>query len=114
MGTINLSDFKDFEFPINKNILYVLFFRQSDKDIPFYVGQSSRNIGRFGDYLSANFSCSTDFKVGEAIKYLNDQGIQVFVKIKASPDKKKEEKRIIDDFQKSYNLLNNLPNYDYK
>ena len=44
--------------------------------------QSSRHVGRFGDYVAAKFTASTDFKVGEAVRQLRDHGCKVFIRYK--------------------------------
>ena len=51
----DFSEFSEMPFPENGNIVYVLCFkRESSSDyVPFYVGESSRHVGRFGDYVSA-------------------------------------------------------------
>lgn len=111
----SFSDFVEIEFPQHKEIVYVLFFANdgNDYEAPFYVGESSRGIGRFGDYISANFSASTDFKVGEAIRYLRERGFKVRIKYKEYEDRKAEERKIINILQKKTRLLNELEGYNY-
>lgn len=106
--------FKDIEFPRYRDIIYAIYFRENDKDTYFYVGESSRHIGRLGDYLSAKFSAPTDFKVGEAIKYLLCIGYEVGVKYKESQNRKVDEKSVLDELSKNSKMLNDLPGYDYK
>lgn len=108
------DDFNDIEFPRSGDIIYVIYFRANDKNRYFYIGQSSRNIGRLGDYLSAKFSASTDFKVGEAIKYLFSIGYKVGVKYKESKNREVDEKSLLDELRKKYKMLNDLPGYDYQ
>jgi hypothetical protein len=105
--------FKDIEFPRYSDIVYAIYFREHDKDTYFYVGESSRHIGRLGDYLSAKFSASTDFKVGEAIKYLLSIGYEVGVKYKESQNRKVDEKSVLDELRRNSKMLNDLPGYDY-
>ena len=73
---VNLKDFIDVMFPQYKKIVYILYFKDKNTniEIPFYIGESSRGIGRFYDYLMAQFAASTDFKVGEAIRHFQGQG----------------------------------------
>jgi len=113
---MTFSDFIDIEFPLNPDIVYVLYFRKKNdsKETFFYVRQSSRNIGRFGDYVKAGFAAPTDFKVGEAIRHLRKLGCFVGVKYKVSSNRKVEEKDIMQALEKSYKLLNDLDGYDYK
>ena len=69
------SDFNEFfVFPRHRDIVYVICLRRKEaKDfIPFYVGESSRSVGRFGDYIASKFTASTDFQVGQAIQYLHE------------------------------------------
>ena len=114
---IFLSGFKNMEFPSNTNIVYIIYLRQKDKDIPFcypfYVGQSSRHVGRLGDYISRQFTASADFKVGEAIHYVQRQGLYVGVWYKETPNCKEEESDLINKLGRKYKLLNKLPGYDY-
>lgn len=112
----DFSQFRDMEFPTQGNIVYVLYFLKSADSnwIPFYVGETSRNVGRVGDYLSAKFSAPTDFKVGEAVKCLRSRGLHVGVKYKESGDPKNEEKRVLGDLRGRFRLLNDLPGYNYK
>lgn len=113
---INFSDFKELEFPRTSDIVYILYYRRSDdnSEVPFYVGESSRHIGRFGDYISAKYSASTDYKVGVAIKYMRDFGLYIGIKYKETNDRKEEEREIINKFRENYFLLNDLPGFDYK
>ena len=106
--------FNDIEFPRCRDIVYAIYFQVHDKDTYFYVGESSRHIGRLGDYLSAQFSAPTDFKVGEAIKYLLSIGYEVGVKYKESQSRKVDEKSVLDELRKNSKMLNDLPGYDYK
>jgi len=110
----HFEGFNDIEFPRYRNIVYAIYFREHDKDTYFYVGESSRHIGRLGDYLSAKFSAPTDFKVGEAIKYLLSIGYEVAVKYKESQSRKVDEKSVLDELSKNSKMLNDLPGYDYK
>lgn len=119
-------DFAEFnnkiDFPLNPNIVYVFVIVDSnEKIIPFYVGESSRNIGRIGDYVSAKFSASTDFKVGEAIKYLLQKKIKIKFLFKESENRKSEEKRLIEEYENfltekygDLKLLNHFDGYNYK
>jgi hypothetical protein len=113
--TIDLSDFQEMEFPRHKDIVYVFHFHtdKTPQPIPFYVGESSRHVGRFGDYMSANFSASTDFKVGEAVKYLRNYGARIFVKFKETHDRREEEKVLLHKLRRSVKLLNDLKGYRY-
>lgn len=108
-------DFKDIEFPKSSDIVYILYFRHQDDgiDIPFYVGESSRHFGRFGDYISANFTAATDFKVGEAIKYIQSFKFHVGAQYKETNNRKEEEKQIIKELSEDYLLLNDLAGFHY-
>lgn len=111
-----LSDFAEFPFPENRHIVYVLCYVSADAPtpVPFYVGQSSRHLGRLGDYISANFSAATDFAVGEAIKFLRQHGCCVICKFKESRTSKSDENTLIASFKsKGFRLLNDLGRYDY-
>jgi len=107
------SDFLDIEFPLNPGIVYIIYLVKDANEIPIYVGESSRNIGRFGDYVSAKFSASTDFKVGEAIKYIQTFGYNVRIKYKETLDRKIKEREILNNLRGRFHLLNDLPGFDY-
>ena len=112
-----LSTFSEMAFPSRRNIVYVLCCSKhhGSPSVPFYVGQSSRHVGRFGDYISANFSASTDFKVGEAVRYLLSAGFQVTIKYHETEDRKTDERLLIETLKSDgYALLNDLRNYDYQ
>src|SRR3990172_2147914 len=82
--TIDFDAFEEMEFPPYSDMVYIFFYvRGEDTErVPFYVGESSRHVGRFGDYVSAKFSAPTDFKVGEAVKYLRKRGLRVVIKFR--------------------------------
>jgi hypothetical protein len=95
--------------------VYVLFFRKDGQEVPFYVGQTERFLDRMGDYISAQFGACTDFKVGMAIKFLDELGYRIAVKHKKSADRFSEERTLIVQLRsEGYKLLNDCPAYDYK
>jgi hypothetical protein len=117
------EDFSLIDFPLAKGpvlppegFVYVFFWIADGVEIPFYVGQTSRFSGRMKDYDLANFKASTDFCVGEAVKYLRGtKGCRVVVRHRPSLDPLKEEKGIIRRLLLSgVWLLNCLPRYDYR
>jgi len=107
------KDYKDFEFPATPNIVYILYTEMKGSQIYFYVGQSSRNIGRIGDYVSAKFTAPTDFKVGEAIKYIRGKNLPIRVLYRETQDPISEENKLIQKLRSNYTLLNDLRSYDY-
>jgi hypothetical protein len=96
--------------------VYVFSWLADGVEIPFYVGQTSRISGRMNDYDLASFKASTDFCVGEAVKYLKgSKNYRVVVRYRPSVDPPKEEKAIIRRLLVSgVQLLNCLPRYDYR
>jgi len=110
------SNFTDIDFPNHKEIVYIFYFKvkAGGDDIPLYVGETSRGVGRFGDYISAKFTAATDFKVGEAIRYLTSLGFSVRIKYKEFSNRKMEEKTIINLLQSKSRLLNELEGFQYK
>jgi len=114
-----LDGFERMDFPDKPNIVYIICCEKNNIKIPFYVGMSTRNIGRFGDYVRPNFSAKTDFKVGETIKYLRDElKYKIYIKFRDVEDKNIDllEDQIIEKFKnEGYSLLNNLSlSYNYK
>lgn len=113
----DFSGFSELVFPRHGDIVYVLCFKSAGMDefIPFYVGESSRHVGRFGDYVAAHFSASTDFKVGYAARILHERGCEVVVRYKPVTDRRKEEKILIAIYQAAgLKLLNALGSYEYQ
>jgi hypothetical protein len=108
------ENYKVIDFPTTPNIVYVLFFEMNGTEIYFYVGQTSRHIGRFGDYVSRQFTAPTDFRVGEAIKYLQEKKLTVRVKYRECLDSKYEEDDLIRQLSQKFKLLNHLPAYNYQ
>jgi hypothetical protein len=103
------------EFPTKSDIVYVVGFQRNAAFVPIYVGESTRNVGRFGDYVSAKFSAQTDFKVGVAAKHLQSLGFHVFIKYGETPDRKAEEGALRRLYQASgYQLLNGRFGYRYE
>ncbi|MGA2224712.1 MAG: hypothetical protein ABSH41_09750 [Syntrophobacteraceae bacterium] len=114
---VDLTQFHEIEFPSHCDIVYVLeYIKSGDTSaIPFYVGETSRHMGRFGDYVSAKFSASTDFKVGEAVRYLRACGYKVMIKYKESNSRRADEESILKTLvQEGHRLLNSLAGYDYR
>lgn len=109
---MDYSAYESFLFPekINIDIVYIIGVNTESDFHPFYVGQSSRHVGRFGDYLKPNFSAATDFKVGKAIEYLTNNGCKVEVKFRSSINRISDEKEIINSLNP---ILNTIPGYDY-
>lgn len=106
MDKINFSEIK-------RSIVYIFYAEKDTRRTPFYVGQTSRGIGRFGDYISANFSASTDFKVGQFARLLEELDYTIWIEYKGVSDRATKEKELIDQFQ-DYPLINNKFGYNYK
>lgn len=106
----DFSDFAELSFSSKSDIVYVLFFKRkgSDKCTPFYVGESSRSVGRFGDYVAAKFSAPTDFKVGRAVEWLRDHHeCEVLFRYKHTDERKAKEKLLIESYRRQgVTLLN--------
>ena len=76
---MNYCGFTTIPLPETPNIIYIVGLDTETGFCPFYVGESGRNIGRLGDYVSAQFTASTDFNVGQAAKYFAAKGFRVAV-----------------------------------
>jgi len=120
---MKFEDFSVVDFPLARGpilppdgFVYVFCWVADGVETPFYVGQTNRFAGRMTDYALANFKASTDFCVGEAVKYLKGtKNYRVVVRHRPSPDPPKEEKAIIRRLLVSgVWLLNCLPRYDYR
>ena len=113
----DFEGFSEFVFPQHGDIVYVLCFKPPgvERAVPFYVGESSRHVGRFGDYLTAHFSASTDFKVGRAVRTLQARGCEVVVRYKNEVDRKAAESSLIAAYEAAgLMLLNSLQGYRYQ
>ena len=111
------EDFETNPFPEDKDIVYVLRFKQPGTNvmIPFYVGQSRRGTRRIGEYVSAQFAAATDFKVGVAVKALRTTGYEVFVSYQPSNNRRKDEAELIKRYtNQGHKLLNAEPSYNYR
>lgn len=113
---MNFDGFTSISFPKDDGIVYVLCFKKpgASSETPFYVSESGRGTRRLGDYLTAQFSAPTDFKVGVVIKTLQAAGVEVIVKYRQSNDRKSEEKQLIHEISQCYPLLNHESNFNYK
>jgi hypothetical protein len=114
MGMDIKDGWSDIEFPEHRDIVYILYFVKDAERIPFYIGESSRNVGRFGDYVSANFTAATDFKVGEAIRYLRLHKFEVRITYNDTLQRKKDEEACLRELRGKHRLLNDLPGYNPK
>ena len=109
--------FKTFEnlavpnFPDCHSAIYVVFCKRGHQEIPIYVGETGRLRRRIGDYIVASFQASTDFKVGEAVRYLQEKGYAIVVKYKGTEEgnRREEETRVREYLEgKGYKLLHSL------
>ncbi len=68
------------------------------------------------DYWAKQFAACTDFRVGEAIRYLRDiRKFRIIVRYKQSSQPRKDEYATVRDLQTSgVRLLNDLLSYSYK
>jgi|SRR5665213_2235856 len=96
--------------------IYVIIVTANNGQFPLYVGQTCRLCGRIGDYVTAQFHAPTDFRVGEAIKYLRTQkSCRVDFFYRPSEAHLQDEKDLIREFLLAgYTLLNFLAAFDYK
>ena len=109
------SEFESLTFPRSGNIVYIIGIQKGPVFHPIYVGESSRHVGRFGDYVSGKFSASTDFKVGQAAAYLLERGYDIVIKYSPAADRKGEQACLIDELQsQGLRLLNQLEGYIYR
>lgn len=117
-----LKEFKVHEFPDREGVVYVLCLIKKDeeKEVPFYVGETEVLCRRLGEYVVAQFSAETDFKVGEAIKYFKEKGCRVVVRwehvgqLSQILKRRREEKKLINGLMwKGYKLLNALKGFSY-
>jgi hypothetical protein len=96
--------------------VYTLIVEAGTIRFPLYVGQTGRLLGRVGDYQTAQFAAATDFRVGEAIKYLlGSRDCRVHFLYRPTASHLKDEKLLIRELLLSgYTLLNFLGAFDYK
>ncbi len=93
---MTFEGFRTVDFsPLNElapGFVYVIFWVRGKENRPFYVGQSKRIWGRLDDYYWAQFAACTDYRVGEAIKYLTAKDFRIVVRYRSSADPVKEER----------------------
>ncbi len=96
--------------------VYVFCWIRDGVESPFYVGQTKRLPGRMNDYRLAQFAACTDFRVGEAVRYLRDnKKCRIVVRFKASAEMRKDECGLIRELQLSgVRLMNEFSGYDYR
>lgn len=120
---MTLDDFSVADYPPGPTDLpdafagfvYIFCWVKAEAEIPFYVGQTNRLLGRMNDYRLANFTACTDFCVGEAIKYLRSKDYQIRVRYNPSSDPPRQEKTIIRRLLVcGVWLVNSLPRYEYR
>ena len=119
LTNFNYDGFKEIElFPKaddHSGCVYVLVFSKDRFEIPFYVGQTTRFLGRMDDYFWADFQATTDFRVGQAIKYLCSlEGGKVLARYQACADPRAEENAILNKLREGKAILLNGTGYDYK
>jgi len=109
--TFHELEFRPFYRP---GYVYIFFYSDGSRAIPFYVGQTTRIWGRMDDYYWASFNAATDFKVGEAIRYLHTKRRGVTVRYRPSADSHAEEAELIAELRAAQvKLLNDEPGYNY-
>lgn len=96
--------------------VYVFFWIRDGVESPVYVGQTKRLAGRMNDYRLAQFAACTDFRVGEAVRYLRDsKRCRIVVRYKKSAEMRKDEHSLIRELQLSgVRLINEFSSYDYR
>lgn len=114
-----LEGYQTIPFPREGSAIYVIGIQYPARFVPVDVGESSRFIGRVGDYISAQFTASTDFKVGTAIRHVLERGCDVVIKYQTfdgrETARRAEEARLIKAFKaQGFDLLNDLKGYDYR
>jgi hypothetical protein len=107
------------DFPKRKNQSYLLSgVRPDGTEQPFYNGETERFPSRMDDYRQGAFKAPTDFKVGEAIRRLEEKGMKVKVECQEHPDRKsalQAQARMTKELRdKGVPMLNDLPGYDYR
>jgi hypothetical protein len=122
---MNYNDFELVDFPLtgittlSDCVVYIFCFLAKGAEVPFYVGESGRFPGRMNDYRLACFGATTDFRVGEAVKYFINLNYRIVVKYKQSAAdeaaRRKEERAVIASLQEEgFRLLNSFRGYDYR
>lgn len=115
---MSFEDFSQVEFlPINREapgLVYIFFRVRGTDEMPFYVGQTKQIWGRLNDYYWAMSSASTDFRVGEAVRYLGSKGYRVLVKYKSSLEPRRDEATTLETLREHHVLLNDLDGFDYQ
>ncbi len=102
--------------------VYTVVALKGETQIPIYVGESTNVRRRIGEYIVSAFAASTDFIVGEAIKFLQSEGFRIEVHVLPfhGNDKSRRLKQnaiIQECIDRGFVLLNrnaNRSGYDYR
>jgi len=96
--------------------VYVFCWIRDGDESAFYVGQTKRLAGRMNDYYLAQFAACTDFRVGEAVRYLRDsKKCRIVVRYRVSTEMRKDEYGLIRELHLSgVRLMNDFSSYDYR
>lgn len=99
--------------------VYVFYWINGGIEVPFYVGETSRLSERMNEHGKAYFSCETDFRVGECIRYLKEiKKYQVVFGYRRSSDHEIERLREEDGIIEKLHLtgallLNHFRSYSH-
>jgi len=97
--------------------VYVIFWAMDNgSETPFYVGMTEKSLRiRMWDYCVAQWGASTDFWVGEAIKYLSGKGCRIVIRYQPTSEPRKAEEDLIRQLQVSGpRLINGLRRHRYQ
>ena len=99
-----------------QGFVYVFFWIDDGVEVAFYVGETGRLAARINEYCMAGFGACTDFRTGEAIRYLiGVKKRRIILKYRPSKNQKEDEKQLIRDLLLSgVRILNSFPGYDYR
>jgi hypothetical protein len=108
---MDIDNFESMELPAPGSVVYVIGFERNGF-VPVYVGTTVNLTGRLGGHALANFRLPSDFKLGEAISYLQERGHLVVVRYRTGGAV--EEAALLGEWRGKYMLLNDLAGYDYR
>lgn len=112
---MTLPPWQTFQFAKPVMAVYVFCMHLSSETIPFYIGQTKKFRRRMGEYSLASFQAPTDFAVGSAIQYLQEQEIDVIVFHMDTDSVPTKEKYLIKRCNElGIKLLNSIPRYKYQ
>lgn len=95
-------------FPRRGDVVYLIGVDLTERGfVPWHVG-------RFGDYVSGQFSACTDFRVHVVAQHLESRGHRVVIRYREVGDRLGAERELLATCRTQGSILNDEPAYDLR